>query len=169
MLLYQVNIYTSQKRSSLPQIDASVQAIHTMSVARSQISWAQEQNNFQIRTNRTGPTYSEFWECWNKGGQRSMDALWRRGGTRGSRDSRFPVMFTMKPYVATVRKKAYALWEQDPSRSSAENWRLAEELLGAECSLVANYLSQCTDRHEAYIALLQEEIRLPLGERLIPH
>ena len=64
---------------------------------------------------------------------------------------------TVKPSVVTVRKRAYALWEQDPSRSSVENWRLAEEQLTAESFFLSVYLSQATDRHEAYIAHLQED------------
>ena len=63
--------------------------------------------------------------------------------------------FTVMPSVVTVRKRAYALWEQDPSRSSVENWRLAEEQLTAESSM-ASMWSQATDRYEAYIAHLQE-------------
>jgi hypothetical protein len=145
MLLYQVNIYTSQKRSSLPQIDASVQAIHTMSVAW----WVEQYPDFEFRTDRTVQELMSSFTV-------------NRRGT----ETIVPVSsFIVKPYVATVRKRAHALWEQDPSRSSAENWRLAEEHLAAESRTLANYLSRCPDRHSGYMALLQKE----MDEGLSPH
>lgn len=65
------------------------------------------------------------------------------------------------PNDATVRARAYALWEQDQSRSSEENWRLAEEQLAAEYVTAHHMAShiQAEERHTAYIEMLDADER----------
>jgi len=46
------------------------------------------------------------------------------------------------------------LWQQDQSRSSEENWRLAEEQLAAE--YVTSHI-QAEEKHTAYIEMLDAD------------
>ena len=60
---------------------------------------------------------------------------------------------------ATVQARAYALWEQDQSRSSHENWHLAEEQLTAEYETEAyrHWYHEAEESHRAYLELLDED------------